>query len=178
MNCGCRKIKSEALIEVNKSVNNTKDELVSTARNILRTASDPVSAVVKFLQERPEGISMTGYVMDYVLTETFGEQENIPSLIKILAGHVREVIRQSDVINIINEHGAVEKCGSYIIKQAERIKFEITKERDLLVLKNIAGLFAIEHGIAVPVEKITIKPPKLLVTLNLGLIRPHRIVDI
>ncbi len=76
-----------------------------------------------------------------ILAEAFGEYENIPALVKILAGHVREVIRQSNVINVINEHPTVEKWGNYIIKQTDRIKFEINKERDFLVLENIAGHF-------------------------------------
>ncbi len=179
MSCYCRKTSNEIADEIVLSkIQDVEDELVAMARNILRGASDPISAVIKFLQERPEDVSLTGYVMDRVLTETFGGREKIPSLVKLLAGHVREIIRQSNVINIINEHPAVETWGDYIIKQTERIKFEIGKERDLLVLKNVAGLFAIEHGIAFPVEAITIKPPKLVVTINLGIIRPNRIVDI
>jgi len=181
MSCNCRKTSDEdannSSLNLNK-VQNTEEELVYLARTILRSASDPISAVFRFLQERPEGLSLTGYVMDKVLTETFGERENIPDLVKILAGHVHEIIRQSNVISVINQHSAIEKWGSYIIKQAERIKFEVSKERDFVVLENIAGIFAIEHGIAVPVEKIAIKPPKLIVTLNLGIIRPNRIVDI
>jgi hypothetical protein len=179
MICYCRKTNTgitDALLL--SKVQDVEDELVVIARNILRGASDPLSAVIKFLQERPENASLTGYVMDRVLTETFGEREKIPSLVKVLASHVREIIRQSNVINIINEHPAAEKWGDYIIKQTERIKFEISKERDLLVLKNIAGIFAVEHGVQIPIECITIKPPKLIVTLNLGIIRPNRIVDI
>jgi hypothetical protein len=179
MGCDCRKmglnVKGAHLI--NKA-QDAEEELVRIARSILGGASDPISAVIKFLQQRPEGASLTGYVMDRVLTETFGDYENIPALIKILAGHVHEIIRQSNVISVINEHATVEKWGDYIIKQTCRIKFEVTKEREFIVLDNIVGLFAIEHGITVPIEKITIKPPKLIVTLNLGIIRPHRIVDI
>jgi hypothetical protein len=178
MGCDCRKMSFGAKNAHLISKTQAEEELVRIARTILGGASDPISAVIKFLQQRPEDASLTGYVMNRVLTETFGDYENIPGLIKILAGHVHEIIRQSNVINVINEHAAVEKWGSYIIKQTDRIKFEITKERDFLVLDKIVGLSAIEHGIAMPVEKITIKPPKLIVTLNLGIIRPHRIVDI
>ncbi len=179
MDCTCPK-----LLKIRKNtasfsnLQGLESELVNVAHNILSNTADPFSAVIKFLYERPEGLSLRGYVMDYVLAEAFGEQDKIPGLIKILAGHVREIIRQSNVINIVNEHTAIEKWGNYLIKQTERIKFEVGKERDLLVLKNIAGLFAIEHGIAVPLEKITVQPPKLVVTLNLGLIRPSRVVDI
>lgn len=177
MTCNCRKYQITEAVLLNK-IQDVEDELISRARQILRGASDPVSAVIKFLQERPEGSSLTGYVMDHILAEAFGEYENIPALVKILAGHVREVIRQSNVINVINEHPTVEKWGNYIIKQTDRIKFEINKERDFLVLENIAGIFAVEHGIPIPIEKITIKPPKLIVKLNLGIFRPSRVVDI
>ncbi len=179
MVCYCRRASEELASKVlGSKIQGIEDELVAIARNILRGASDPISAVIKFLQERPEDASLAGYVMDYVLTETFGEREKIPSLVKVLAAHVREIIRQSNVINIVNEHPAVEKWGDYLIKQTERIKFEVSKERDLLVLKNVVGIFAIEHGISIPVEAITIKPPKLIVTVNLGILRPTRIVDI
>jgi hypothetical protein len=179
MICNCRKTKpviADAALLI--KIQDVEDELVSLARNILCSANDPVSAVIKFLHERPENSSLTGYVIDRVLKEAFGEYENIPVLLKMLAAHVREIIRHSNVINVINEHPAVEKWGDYIIKQTERIKFEIKKERDFLVLENIAGISAIEYGIAIPIEKITIKPPKLIVTLNLGILRPSRVVDI
>ena len=179
MHCSCGKTTNKTHYNLLLSqVKLTEHELVTAARNILSGAKDPVSAVIKFLHERPEGYSLTGYVMDHVLKETFGEEEQIPGLIKVLASHVREIIRHSNVINIVNEHVAIEKWGNYLIKQTERIKFEVSKERELLVLNNIAGIFAIEHGIAVPVEKITIQPPNLVVTINLGLLHPKRVVQI
>ncbi len=178
MDCLCCKATNAQSKTLLKQLCGSEQELVIAARRILGGANDPFSAVIKFLHERPEGNSMAGYVMDYVLTETFGEPDKVPSLIRVLAGHVREIIRQSNVISIVNEHVSIEKWGTYIIKQTERIKFEVSKERDLLVLKDIVGLFAIEHGIAVPVEKITVKPPNLVVTINLGLLHPKRIVEI
>ena len=175
MTCICRRTNRQNLLPKKSE---QEDELIYIAKGILRSANDPISAVIKFLQERPEGSSLTGYVMDRVLTETFGSREKIPALVGILAAHVHEIIRQSNVINIVNEHPAIEKWGDYIIKQTDRIKFEVTKERDLFVLKKISGLFAVEHGIAVPVESVAIKPPKLVVTVNMGVLRPNRILDI
>jgi hypothetical protein len=46
------------------------------------------------------------------------------------------------------------------------------------VLKNIAGLVGIEHGIEAPLEKILVKPPKLIVTLNMGLLHPQKVLDL
>jgi hypothetical protein len=152
-------------------------DLVERARRILRSATDPVSAVVKFLQERPENVSVPGHVLEYVLSEAFQEKE-IPSLVRILSAHVREVIRTSNVIDIINTHPAVERWGDYLLKQAGRIKFEIAREKDRLVIKNIVGLTAIEHGIELPLEKILIQPPKLVVTVRLGPLYPQRVLDI
>ena len=153
-------------------------ELVEVAKRMLRTATDPFSAVMHFLHERPENTTLPGYLMKKVLLESFGSAERIPSLIAILAGHVKEVARQSNVINIVNEHPAVERWGSYIIKQKERIKFELGAERGKMVLKNIVGLVAVDCGIEAPLERILVDPPKLEITLRLGVLRPQRVVDI
>ena len=177
MNCLCSEKDPLNRQLVNKLVS-VEHELVDVAKRILKTASDPVSAVIRFLHERPENHLLPGYLVNKVLLETFGERERIPALINLLAGHVKEIIRQSNVINIINEHPAVERWGSYIIKQKERINFEVGLEKGKLVLKNIAGLHTIEQGIEIPLEKILINPPKLEVTIRLGVFRPQRIVDI
>jgi hypothetical protein len=155
-----------------------ESELVDIAKRILRTASDPISAVIKFLHERPENQSLPGYVVDRVLLEAFESPERIPGLVRILAGQVREISRHRNVIDILKDHPAAEKWGNYLIKQANNIKFEVGKERDKLVLKNIGGLTAVEHGIEIPLDKIIVNPPKLEVTLRLGLLRPQRIIDI
>lgn len=157
---------------------NIEQDLIITARKILRTAGDPFSAVIKFLEERPEGATLAGHVMKRVLSEAFGNEEEIPGLIKIFANHAHTVFRQAKVINIIKEYAATEKWGDYIIKQAQRIKFEISKERDLLVLKEISGIFAVEQGVDLPIEKIVVQPPKLIVSVKLGIFRPNRTVDI
>lgn len=174
MSCSCCSLKEK----LNQKLQNIEAGLVDKARAILRTANDPVSAVIRFLHERPEESSLKGLVVHYVLRETFGDEEKIPSLIKVFTGHVHEIIRHANVIDIINEHPAVERWGKYIIKQKERIKFEIAKERDLLVLKNIVGLVAVEQGLDLPIEKISVQPPNLIVTVKLGLLRPQRVFDI
>jgi hypothetical protein len=174
MSCSCCSLKEK----LNQKLQNIEAGLVDKARAILRTANDPVSAVIRFLHERPEESSLKGLVVHYVLRETFGDEEKIPGLIKVFTGHVHEIIRHANVIDIINEHPAVDRWGKYIIKQKERIKFEIAKERDLLVLKNIVGLIAIEQGMELPVEKISVQPPNLIVTVKLGMLRPQRVFDI
>lgn len=154
------------------------EQLVEVARRMLKLAGDPFSGVIRFLHERPENSSMTGHVINSVLLETFGDREQIPGLIRLLATHVREIARQSNVINIVNEHVAVERWGNYLIKQKERIAFEVGKEKDKLLLKNIVGLIAIEHGIELPLEKILVHPPNLIVTVKLGLFPAQRVLEI
>jgi hypothetical protein len=154
-------------------------DLIDGARRIVRTASDPITAVARFLHERPENISLPGYVIDRVLLEAFENRpEQIPALVKLLAGHVKHITRKSNVIDILKEHPGMERFGTYLIKQAESVKFEIGRERDRLVFKNIGGLVAVEHGIEIPLDKIVVNPPKLEVTLRVGLLRPLRIIDI
>jgi hypothetical protein len=153
-------------------------DLIDVAKKFVRTAGDPISAVVRFLHERPEGQSLPGYVVDRVLLESFESPEQIPGLVRLLAGHVREISRTRNVIGILKEHPAAEKWGNYLIKQSERIIFEVGRERDRLVLKNIGGLVAVEHGVEIPLDKILVNPPKLEVTLRLGILRPQRVVDI
>ena len=176
MDCRCP---GKELIKVRlQKIENEIGDLIVVAKKVVKTASDPVSAVTKFLHERPENTSLPGYVIDRVLAEAFDSPEEIPGLVRILAGHVKEITRHRNVIDIFKEHPGIEKWGNYLIKQADIIKFEIGRERDRLVLKNIGGLVAVEHGIDVPLDKILINPPKLEVTLRLGLLRPSRIVDI
>ena len=155
-----------------------EQELVDMAKQIMKTASDPISAVIKFLHERPENSSLSGYVVDRLLLEIFGNKEQIPGLINALAGHMKETIRQANVINIINEHSSVEYWGNYIIKAKEKIKFEVAKEKGKLVLKNIVGLKAIENGIEAALEHILVDPPKLKVTARFGLFPVQRVIDI
>lgn len=157
---------------------NELGDLIVVAKRILKTASDPVSAVTRFLHERPENVSLPGWAIDFVLAEAFESEEQIPGLVKVLAGHVKEIVRHRNVIDILKEHPGIERWGNYLIKQADNIKFEVARERDRLVLKNIGGLVAVEHGLDVPLDKIVINPPKLEVTLRLGLLRTQRIVDI
>lgn len=155
-----------------------ESEMIDSAKKILRTASDPFSAVIKFLHERPENQSLPGYVLNKVMLETFGDIENVPSLVRVLAAHMREISRHRNVIELINEHPATEKWGSFIIKQKERMKFEVAFVRGCLVLENIQGLIGVEHGVEAPLEKILVNPPKLIVTARLGLLRPQKEVDI
>lgn len=171
MDCRCPEMSSSQLQKF-------EAELIDVAKRIMRNAGDPVTAVVRFLQERPDNTSLPGYLVATILSESFEGKENVPAIIRVLTGHVREIIRHSNVIDIINEHPAMERWGTYLIKQKDRIKFEVGLEKGKLALKNMSGLVAIEHGIELPLEKILITPPKLEVTLRLGLLSPKRVVDI
>ena len=177
MDCPCNpfQIANDKVVERIASV---EKDLVDCARRMLRSASDPVSAVIKFLHERPEGAALRGEIVKQVLLQTFESSERIPGLVRLLSGHVKEIARQSNVIRIVNEHASVERWGSYLIKQKERIKFEVGYEKGKLALKNIAGLVAVEHGIELALDKILVIPPKLEVTVQMGPLRPSRLVDI
>lgn len=153
-------------------------ELIDVAQRLVRSAGDPVTAVVKFLHERPEGTTLPGKLVTKILHESFGGAENVPGIIRVLTGHVHEIIRHRNVINISNEHPAMERWGTYLIKQKDRIKFEVGLERGKLALKNMSGLVAVEHGVELQLEQILIMPPKLEVTLRLGMLHPKRVVDI
>ena len=136
--------------------------------------------MARFLHERPENASLPGYVIDRVLLEAFENRpEQIPALVRILAGHVKSITRNSNVIDILKEHPGIERWGNYIIKQADYIKFEIGRRaRPHGADGIIGGLTAVEHGIEIPVDKIIVNPPKLEVFLRLGPLRPQRIIDI
>lgn len=164
--------------ELAHKFNNLELELVGVAKRMLQTANDPFSAVIKFLAERPENSKLSGQLMNKVLMQTFEDPSKIPGLIKILAAHVREVCRKRNVIELINEHPAAEKWGNFIIKQKEQIKFEVGVERGKLVLSNISGLIAVEHGVELPLERILVQPPRLLVTVKLGILRPQKEVEL
>lgn len=175
MDCASCKDSNRQLVQKLISI---EHDLVDTARRVLNRAQDPFSGVIGFLEERPENVSLPGYVVNKVLVETFGDMEKVPALIRVLAGHVREIIRQSNVINIVNEHPNAERWGNFIIKQKEKINFEVCWDKGKLMLNNIQGLVGVEHGIELPLEKIQVSPPKLIVTVKLGLLRPQRVVDI
>lgn len=164
--------------QIRETLVSCEKEMIEVARGVVKNASDPFSGVIKFLQQRPEGSSMHGYLVNRVLIETFGSTDQVPGLIRAIASHVHEVIRQANVINIVNEHPTAERWGSFIIKQKERMRFEVASEKDGIVLKNIQGLFGMEHGVEAPLEKIVVKPPKLIVTLNLGLLHPQKVLDL
>jgi hypothetical protein len=174
VDCQCEQANNHQLVQ---KLVNMEQELVEVARQILKTASDPFTGVIKFLHERPENNSLPGKLVTTVLHQTFGNEE-IPGLIKIMSGHVREIYRNANVIDIIKEHPTAEKWGNFIIKQKDRIKFEVGLEKGRLVLNNIQGLIGVEHGIELPLEKITVSPPNLIVTVKMGMLHPQRIVSI
>lgn len=176
-NCDCCERKGMNA-QIKEALQACENEVIEVAKKVVKGAQDPFSGVIRFLQARPDGASLHGYLVNRVLLEVFGSNEQIPGLIRAMASHVREIGRQSNVISIVNEHPTAEKWGGYIIKQKEKTKFEVGLEKDCLVLKNIAGLVGIEHGIEAPLEKILVKPPKLIVTLNMGLLHPQKVLDL
>lgn len=175
MNCRCEQHNlNEAVLKLESEV----AEMCDSARRLLKSASDPFSAVIRFLHERPENVEYNGLSIRSVLLDAFGSPEQIPSLVRVLSGHLKQVVRRSNVIAVYNEHFSQADWGGYLIKLKEQVKFEVGREKDKLVLKNIAGLVCVEHGIELPLEKILINPPKLEITVKLGLLRPVRAVDI
>ncbi len=174
MDCHCDDANKDPLLQ---KLVNMEQELVDVARRVLKSASDPFTGVIKFLHERPENNSLPGKLVNSVLQQTFSNEE-IPGLIKIMAGHVREIYRHANVIDIVKEHPTTEKWGAFMIKQKERIKFEVGLEKGRLVLSNIQGLIGVEHGVELPLEKITVHPPNLIVTVKLGMLHPQRTVSI
>ena len=152
-------------------------EVVEKAKNVVKGASDPFSGLIKFLHQRPENEGLDGQVVEAVLIESFGSVEEVPDLIRAIAARVRTVIRESNVINITNDGITLQEWGKFVIKKTEVMKFEVTYEKGELVLKNIKGLFGIEHGVELPLEKIQVRPPKLIVTAKLGLVKPQRVLD-
>jgi hypothetical protein len=175
MDCICKSKPDSAF---RTKLHEMHSELADRAKRIVRSAADPVSAVLRFLQERPEGTSLAGYAMSYVLLEAFEDEAKIPGLVRLLAAHVREINRQANIIDIVNSHAAVEKWDHYLVKLKEQIKFEIRRERDVFMMDKIVGLTAVEHGIEAPVELIKIQPPNIIVTLRFGLLRPQRVLSI
>lgn len=171
MNCSCH---NQRLQKIESDIS----DIAENAIRLLRSASDPFTGVIKFLHERPEDVSLAGISVKQILLDAFGTREQIPGLVRLLSAHVREIVRHSNIIDVRNEHLAQESWSGYLIKLKEQVKFEVARERDKLVLKNINGLVCIEHGMEVPLEKILVNPPKLEITVKLGLLRPVRAVDI
>lgn len=152
--------------------------MADSAKRLLKSASDPFSAVIKFLHERPENVSTNGLSIRGVLLDAFGSPEQIPGLVRVLSGHLKAVVRQSNVIAVYNEHFSQADWGGYLIKLKEQVKFEVALEKDKLVLKNINGLICVEHGMELPLERILVNPPNLEITVKLGLLRPVKAVSI
>lgn len=173
-NCSGNDIVSKQIHKLETDIS----EMAEAARRIVKTASDPLSAVIRFLHERPENAPLHGHSMKRILLDAFGSSENVPGLVRLLSAHVKEVVRQSNVIAVRNEHFSQDNWAGYLVKLKEHVKFEIAIEKDKLVLRNIAGLVCVEHGVELPLEKILVNPPKLEITVKLGLLRPVKAVDI
>ncbi len=169
--------KIDLIIDKIASIDEVKD-LINKAQKILKHASDPISGVIKFLHDRPDGVSMSGHIANHVLEESFGGSHKIPQLVKLLSSHMVEIIRNANSIIITKECMSTQKLGHFLVKQKDRVKFDIKQEKESITLSNISGLTGLEHGVELPIEKIQIQPPKLIVTAKLGLLRPQKILDI
>jgi hypothetical protein len=146
LSCNCCRDES-AIGPIAQKLLGKEQELIDAAKKFLNKASDPFSGVINFLHDHPEDSSLPGLIVNRVLLGAFGDTEKIPGLIRVLASHVHEIARKSDVINIINEHPAVEKWGQYLIKQKEKIAFKVSHDKGNLLLNDIVGLVAVEHGV-------------------------------
>lgn len=175
MKCDCSEREKHQVLD---TLVHIERELVAVAKRMVSTATDPFTAVIRFLHERPEGTSLPGFVVDRVLLETFGHPERIPGLIHVLSKHVDEIRRHSNVIKIVSRHSVVERWGHYVIKKKEHVKFEVVREKEKLVLKNIVGMNCVENGIEAHLEKIVVNAPKLEVFCRFGFITAKRVVDI
>ncbi len=176
MKCSCPG--NEIVARQIQKIENELVEMTDSARRMIKNASDPFSAIIRFLHERPENVSLNGLSVKTVLHDAFGSPDEIPGLVNLLSAHLKEVVRQSNVIAIYNEHFSQADWAGYLVKLKEQIRFEIAREKDKLVLKNVAGLICVEKGIELPVERILVNPPKLEITVKLGLLRPVKAVDI
>lgn len=152
-------------------------EIIDIAHKLMRSATDPFTGVIRFLHQQPENQALSGTIVKSILLDVFEKPEQIPAIVKLFSGQVRHIVRRANVIDIINEQASQQAFSGHLLKLKDRIKFEVGVEKGCTVLKNIAGLIAVEHGLEVPLDKIIINPPKLEITLRLGLLRPHRTVD-
>jgi hypothetical protein len=152
-------------------------ELAEVADKTVKAASDPFSGVIRFIAERPENSSMPGPVLNGVLDRIFTDS-NCPGLLRLMSGHVKEVIRRGKSVEMIKEHATSEPFSDFVVKQAQKVKFDVGDEKGKMVLNNILGITGVEHGIELPLEKILVSPPNLIVTVKLGLMRPQKTVAI
>lgn len=169
---------SENALELLSKLADVEREIVKKAKDVVVGASDPFSGMIKFLHEHPENEKLEGPVVEAVLLESFGSFEKVPEIIQAIAFKVRTVIRESDVIKVTNEETIFRSLGKYKIRKTENMVFEVCYEKGELVLKNIKGLFGTDCGIELPLEKIQVKPPKLIATFKMGFTRPQKVLDL
>ena len=65
---------------------------------------------------------LNGLLVKTVLIDVFGGHEQIPGLLQVLSAHLRDVVRQANVIAIYNEHFSQVTWAGYLIKVKEQIK--------------------------------------------------------
>ena len=152
-------------------------ELAGVAGSTVKSASDPFSGVIRFLVEHPENSSMPGPVLNQVLDQIFSNSK-CPGLLRLMAGHVKEVHRRGKTIELVKEHATSEPFSDFVVKQADKVKFEVGEDKGKMVLNNVQGITGVEHGMDLPIEKILVSPPNLVVTVKLGLMRPQKTVAI
>ncbi|MDX2107844.1 MAG: hypothetical protein SFY67_15690 [Candidatus Melainabacteria bacterium] len=152
--------------------------IIENAKRIVSAASDPFSGVIRFLHQRPENEPLEGSLVEQVLVETFGSHDSIPQIIKAISAAVTKITRSANTIKITNQHPTKEQLGDIFIKKENVVTFEVAEEKGVLVLKKIDGLLGVEHGLEVPLDKIEVKPPKLIVTVDMGFIKPQKSLNI
>ncbi|MBP7862769.1 hypothetical protein KA183_13875 [bacterium] len=152
--------------------------IIDEAKRIVAAASDPFTGVIKFLHQRPENEPLEGVLVERVMVETFGSHEAIPQIIKAISAAVVKITRTANTIKITNQHPTKEQLGDIFIKKENVVTFDVAEEKGVLVLKKIDGLLGVEHGLEVPLDKIEVKPPKLIVTVDMGFIKPQKSLNI
>ncbi len=60
-----------------------KKELIKVANRIVKCCAEPFSVLIKFLQDRPAGVALHGYLVNRVLIETFGSAKRLGSYILV-----------------------------------------------------------------------------------------------
>lgn len=174
MECKCGQVVPGAEVEKLQAL---EAELAELAGKTVKAASDPFSGVIRFLADRPENAPLPGNVLNGVLDRVFAESK-CPGLLRLMSGHVKEVVRRGKSVEMVKEHATSEPFSDFVVKQAQKVKFDVADEKGKMVLNNVQGITGVEHGIDLPLEKILVSPPNLVVTVKLGLMRPQKTVEI
>lgn len=156
----------------------SEEELIKTGKEVLAASPDEFSAVVNFMHQLPESAPLPGTLANKVLSEVFGNVENMPGLVQILSDGLEKVVRKGNVVQLFNRAAESDPWQGYVVKKKHLVQFEIENKDGNVVMKNVSGLSFVEHGLEAALQKVIVKAPKLECTLKLGPIPVQRTVDI